>query len=317
MKKLFAIMLCAAVWVNHAIANETNQSIPDFRINCGGLLPDDDSIIREGNSLTVKLDNKDVGKCSTDRKPYKTKSYFKPWSERAEVIFSHNFSADELHRIKFKMKIIKGYSHGNRNETWFQIKCDSTSAVPVMAFLRKEQPRQFAFSLAPGTENSKFIKKRSPTTVKYGKWMDVEIEFGNYKKSDLSVFIDGKSMLSMESFIRPVTCPNNFELHLGIYRGGMVDKALSTSEIIYKDIKFSKLYGWNSNADAEVEFSKLNRCNRIYVQQFLKGQGLYRSSIDGKWGPVTAAAVEKILEQKDTTSSELLEQLKQNSLCNE
>lgn len=66
------------------------------------------------------------------------------------------------------------------------------------------------------------------------------------------------------------------------------------------------------------EFKRLNSCNRRYVQQFLKGQGFYNSSIDGKWGPGTAAAVKRAMKMpkfQNLTAAQFFDKLKNNPMC--
>ena len=66
------------------------------------------------------------------------------------------------------------------------------------------------------------------------------------------------------------------------------------------------------------EFRKLSSCNRKYVQQFLKGQGFYTSSIDGKWGPGTAAAVKRAMTMpkfRNLTIPQFFDKLKNNPIC--
>ena len=53
-----------------------------------------------------------------------------------------------------------------------------------------------------------------------------------------------------------------------------------------------------SNRDSKLksEFQKLSQCNKKYLQQFLKGQGLYFGTIDGRWGNSTNKAVNAALK---------------------
>lgn len=66
------------------------------------------------------------------------------------------------------------------------------------------------------------------------------------------------------------------------------------------------------------EFKRLSSCNRRYVQQFLKGQGFYSSSIDGKWGPGTAAAVKRAMKMpkfRNLTAAQFFDTLINNPVC--
>ena len=67
-------------------------------------------------------------------------------------------------------------------------------------------------------------------------------------------------------------------------------------------------------------FNELSICNKRYVQQFLKGQGLYSGSVDGAWGPGTAKGFQKartLSAFKGLTLSQTFEKLKRNPVCNQ
>ena len=73
-----------------------------------------------------------------------------------------------------------------------------------------------------------------------------------------------------------------------------------------------------SASAAQKSFNNLSMCNRKYVQQFLKGQGLYSGSIDGLWGGGTTSGLEKAGEKgklKGLTSSKIIEKLSDNLVC--
>ena len=65
-------------------------------------------------------------------------------------------------------------------------------------------------------------------------------------------------------------------------------------------------------------FRKMSLCDRKYVQQFLKGQGAYNSTIDGLWGKGTASAlnsVKKTGKLKGLSDLETLKKLEQHPVC--
>ena len=67
------------------------------------------------------------------------------------------------------------------------------------------------------------------------------------------------------------------------------------------------------------EFQKLSQCNKKYLQQFLKGQGLYFSGIDGSWGRGTERAVEAALKLptfKNETVESFFKKITRNPVCN-
>jgi len=65
-------------------------------------------------------------------------------------------------------------------------------------------------------------------------------------------------------------------------------------------------------------FRRMSLCDRKYVQQFLKGQGVYNSTIDGLWGKGTALAlksVKKTGKLKGLSDLETLKRLEKNPVC--
>ena len=73
-----------------------------------------------------------------------------------------------------------------------------------------------------------------------------------------------------------------------------------------------------SDNAAKAAYVKLSKCNRRYIQQFLSGQGLYNSTIDGKWGAGTASAIQKaknLGKLKGKSSAQIIQQLSQNLVC--
>ena len=73
-----------------------------------------------------------------------------------------------------------------------------------------------------------------------------------------------------------------------------------------------------SDNAAKAAYIKLSKCNRRYIQQFLTGQGLYKSTIDGKWGAGTASALQKakkLGKLKGKSSAQIIQQLSQNLVC--
>ena len=105
-----------------------------YRINCS--LPNRDSFVRDTNLYRFKLTDGDVGKCSTDNKPYVgTKGFYKAYSERSEIVITQpNLQRNNEYVISFNHRVLSGYDNADRNETFLQIKNCGDSRVPVMAF---------------------------------------------------------------------------------------------------------------------------------------------------------------------------------------
>ena len=228
-----------------------NADIPHNTINCG--TSDKDSIIFSESSIKFKVDHKDIGKCGTDSKPYRSGDYFKPWSERAEVNFNKDvLRTQQLHSVKFDVKILRGYENRSKNETWFQIKCDNTSRVPIMAFYTAKSSTDkkagFYFSLATGTDFHEYVEIYSNQInyvndgwypkFDYNEWYPIEIKFANTDPSVLTVKAGDNFILKEKLFWQRQTCPDNYTLRLGIYRGGEENRQQPTSEIIYRNVRF-------------------------------------------------------------------------------
>ena len=74
-----------------------------------------------------------------------------------------------------------------------------------------------------------------------------------------------------------------------------------------------------SSNKLKTEFNKLSKCNKKYLQQFLKGQGLYFGGIDGQWGKGTSKAVNAALKLptfKNMSPNAFFKKIQQNPICN-
>jgi len=75
----------------------------------------------------------------------------------------------------------------------------------------------------------------------------------------------------------------------------------------------------SSSNKLKTEFQKLSQCNKKYLQQFLKGQGLYFGTIDGLWGNSTNKAVNAALKLptfKNMSPNAFFKKIQQNPICN-
>ena len=73
------------------------------------------------------------------------------------------------------------------------------------------------------------------------------------------------------------------------------------------------------NGKLRSEFQKLSQCNKKYLQQFLKGQGLYFGTIDGRWGNGTNKAVNAALKLptfKNMSPNAFFIKIQQNPISN-
>ncbi len=99
-------------------------------INCG--LPTNNAmtVLPNGN-LKVRIRHGDIGKCQTDPKPYKSNDWYKPYSERAELVIRKKLRKGRTHNIRFEAKFLSGFIEADRSEAYFQIKGCAKSKVPV------------------------------------------------------------------------------------------------------------------------------------------------------------------------------------------
>ena len=75
----------------------------------------------------------------------------------------------------------------------------------------------------------------------------------------------------------------------------------------------------NKDSELKTEFQNLSQCNKKYLQQFLKGQGLYFGTIDGRWGNSTNKAVNAALKLpnfKNMSPNAFFKKIQQNPICN-
>ena len=220
-----------------------------YRINCS--LPNRDSFVRDTNLYRFKLTDGDVGKCSTDYKPYVgTKGFYKAYSERSEIVITQpSLRKNKEYAISFKHRILSGYDNGDRNETFFQIKNCPDSRVPVMAFLRRDASsnKRFAFSLAPGGDDTQVWRYGADKVGLAGTdWHFYEFIYSNKQPSTLQVIVDGVEILPKTEFSNIGFCKSYDTIRIGNYRSG-ADKKLgkvnSTSISEYKDIEVLELNG--------------------------------------------------------------------------
>ena len=95
-----------------------------------------------------------------------------------------------------------------------------------------------------------------------------------------------------------------------------------TGIIYYTDCTYSVSNSTNptnapSNA-AAAYFKRMSLCDRKYVQQFLRGQGVYKGSVDGVWGRGTASglnSIKKVGKLRGLTDIQTLKKLEKNVVC--
>ena len=108
---------------------------------------------------------------------------------------------------------------------------------------------------------------------------------------------------------------NNLTFQLGSPAG-----IRPTGPAIYKSCTFTNASNSNphTNFGGRQEFNTANSCQRRYIQSYLKTAGLYKSTIDGKWGKGTAAALTKansIRRFKNKSVDQVIKILSEESPC--
>lgn len=221
------------------------RSDVEFELNCG--MPNPRSFVFEQSVFKFRLENGDVGTCSTDSKSFTSKSYHKDFSERSEIIInSPKLYKNETYKIKFKHRILSGYDNGDRNETFFQLKNCGDSRVPIMGFLRMDARsyKRYAFSLSAGTKYSQFVFGNDIASLRNEKWYDYEILYNTSEKSWIEVLVDGKTVIPKTTFENIGYCNAFDTLRIGNYRSGAdrrFGKTNTTSVSEYKDVTISKV----------------------------------------------------------------------------
>lgn len=221
-----------------------------YRQNCG--MPQTNSFVVDGEILRFELFDGDIGKCSTDNLPFLGSSgYYKEYSERAEIVItSPRLQQNKVYEISFMYRVLRGYDNGDRNETFFQIKNCPDSRVPVMAFLRLDEPavERFAFSLAAGTAAAQRVYGNDVINVRGYGWHHYVITYGvgnsDSEPSWLQLSIDGKEVLSRTFFDNVGSCNAYDTLRIGNYRSGADRRSNltnSTSISEYKNITVLQL----------------------------------------------------------------------------
>ena len=237
MKKSLGVLLTSAIITSTAAEAQQIRSWSGYKanVNCG--LPKRDSmrVLPNGN-LRVILRDGDKGKCRTDPKPWHTPQWFKPYSERAELVIRKRLRDGREHHISFEAKWMQGYLETGRNENIFQIKgCESSGQVAVLAFLRRAA-RNKEFMFYVGSQDTHTAK--APFGLHYDTWFKFDIYYRNGpRNSNLTVKMNGKPIVENIKFRRVKTCGNN-RLRLGLYRGGSPDgRKLKTTEVEYRNLK--------------------------------------------------------------------------------
>ena len=111
-------------------------------------------------------------------------------------------------------------------------------------------------------------------------------------------------------------------------RGSNTLTVILSSETGYKTpgpLVYSKcqLAGGSKNtvnrASGQDSFNRLSNCNKRYVQQFLKGQGLYNGTVDGIWGNGTRNGLTRagqVGKLQGLSNDDIIAKLQDNLVCN-
>lgn len=102
----------------------------------------------------------------------------------------------------------------------------------------------------------------------------------------------------------------------------VADAGYRTSLLYYNDCSYTSGVTQHKRSTTSNEiashFKKMSICDRKYVQQFLKGQGVYSGAIDGIWGNGTAnglKSVKRTGKLRGLSDLKILKRLENNPLC--
>ena len=220
MKKIatmFGALLCcflAAPATGDILDEDWNLA---FFNSCG--LPAADSLqwrAEDGNRFVrFTLDNKDIGKCSTDAKP----RHSAPYWERAELSQASRLERNTRYELSFMIRFVEGF-RGKRESFW-QVHAHN---APCWAY----PPIMLKFSDGQMTLNAlRDNGRRGSHSVNFssiaigdliGRWAPVRMVFDTSGEPEVSLSIDGKEVFSNIPFwIEECGVPY---FRFGIYRPG-------------------------------------------------------------------------------------------------
>ena len=140
----------------------------------------------------------------------------------------------------------------------------------------------------------------------FPRWKSIERDFRynikyNRNKKTLHVVLSPHTQGKFSSFLSTT------------FLSKVTQKTYDNCELLNSQSSFNTTVSNGASA-----FKQLSLCDRKYVQQFLKGQGLYSSVIDGLWGSGTAKAVSRASQKgklRGLSNDEIITKLADNLVC--
>ena len=187
----------------------------DFYNNCG--MPKSNSVKwikdKNNNFIRFQLENKNYGKCLTDKKP----RHGAPYWERAELKQKTILSRNKQYELSFNVRFVEGFLM-NR-ETFFQMHSNNSSCNTGPSLMLKISNEKMVIQTRRRNSRAHF---KDYTKIKLsdliGKWNSFRIILYLSQKPTLSLNLNGKQILSNKTFaIKKCGTPH---FKFGIYRPG-------------------------------------------------------------------------------------------------
>lgn len=216
-----------------------NAFSENFYSNCPVPSGSIGSIKTESEKFTLfKLNNGEVGGCSTDRKS----RHGAPFWERVELAQRGTLSKNKTHEIEFKIKILEGMTEDR--ETFFQIHNyrdnDSKNFYPSLMLKFSQQMLRVDFLNANNSHAYEYIKNPIFRDLEnyYNKFYNFKIIISNLETQnnfgETTIIVNNKLLFSgYPTFFPKDGTPR---IKYGIYRPGNKEKN-KTSSIQYSEIK--------------------------------------------------------------------------------
>ena len=188
----------------------------------------------KNNFIRFQLENKDYGKCSTDKKP----RHGAPYWERAELKQKTILSRNKKYELSFNVRFVEGFLM-NR-ETFFQMhsyKSPCNAGPPLMLKISNEKLIIATRRRNSSTHLTYFTKISLLDLI--GKWNTFRIIFDLSQKPTLSLNLNGKQIISNRTFgIKKCGAPH---FKFGIYRPGNLRKKNLRSVVDFDKIILKKI----------------------------------------------------------------------------
>ena len=208
----------------------------DFYSNCG--MPKSNSVKwikgKNNNFIRFQLENKNYGKCSTDKKP----RHGAPYWERAELKQKTILSRNKQYQLSFNIRFVEGFLM--LEETFFQMHSYSSLCNTGPPLMLKISNEKLIIQTRRRNSSAHF---KAYTKIKLsdliGKWNSFRIILDLSQKPALSLNLNGKQILSNRIF--GIKKCGALHFKFGIYRPGNLLKKNLRSVVDFDKIILKKI----------------------------------------------------------------------------